>query len=167
MRLPLVLLVLGAVSPAAAQRPTCNAPAHRQFDFWVGDWTVTDSAGKTVFGTNNVTREEDGCLIHEHWAGSKGGTGQSLNYYDPATSRWVQVWVDNAGGNLRLEGTLEDGKMVMLATAPGPNNTTVQHRAIWSKEADGRVRQYWRSSSDGGKTWNLVIDGYYRLKPKG
>lgn len=164
VRTLLVLLLLGIAVPAAAQRPSCNNPSHREFDFWVGDWNVTDSAGKTVYGTNRITNEEEGCLIHEHWVGSKGGSGQSLNYFDPNTRKWVQVWVDSGGGNLRLEGALENGKMVLTGTAPGPNNTTLQHRAVWSKEPDGSVRQYWKSSADGGKTWQIVIDGWYRLK---
>jgi hypothetical protein len=164
VRLPIVLLLLAVAAPAAAQQRGCTEPSHREFDFWVGDWTVTDSAGATVYGTNRITNEESGCLIHEHWIGSKGGSGQSLNYFDLNTRKWVQVWVDSGAGTLRLEGNLENGKMVLLGVAPGPNGTTVQHRAIWSKEPDGRVRQYWKSSSDGGKTWQFVIDGWYRLK---
>src|SRR5205085_11883872 len=69
---------LPAQSPPA--RPKCDAPEYRQFDFWVGDWDVT--AGGQRAGTNLVTLEEGGCLIHEHWAGAKGGTGQRLNFYD-------------------------------------------------------------------------------------
>lgn len=41
--------------------PTCDAPEHRQLDFWVGSWDVT-MRGKEA-GTNVVTREESGCLI--------------------------------------------------------------------------------------------------------
>jgi hypothetical protein len=165
MRSSSVLFLLCLPLPLLAQQPPgCTTSAHRQFDFWVGDWTVTDSAGTTTFGTNRITNEESGCLIHEHWSGSRGGTGQSLNYYDLHSGRWVQVWVDSGGGNLRLEGALEDGRMVLRAVAPGPKGTTIEHHAIWSKEGDGRVRQYWRSSSDGGKTWQVVIDGWYRLR---
>jgi hypothetical protein len=32
-----------------------NTPAHRAFDFWVGDWTVTNTAGRTA-ATSRVER---------------------------------------------------------------------------------------------------------------
>ena len=47
--------------------PKCDKPEFRQFDFWVGDWDVT--VGGHQAGTNQVTLEEDGCVIHEHWKG--------------------------------------------------------------------------------------------------
>ena len=33
-------------SPAAAPKKPCASPLHRQFDFWLGLWDVTDPAGK-------------------------------------------------------------------------------------------------------------------------
>lgn len=165
MRIALVgsaMLVILASAAEAQQPRGCRDAERRQFDFWIGDWTVSDSAGTTAYGTNLITNEEDGCLIHEHWIGSKGGSGQSFNFFDLDSRKWVQVWVGSGGENLRLEGVLENGKMVLLGTAPGANGTTVQHRAIWSREPDGRVRQYWKSSADGGKSWQFVIDGWYR-----
>lgn len=163
MRLLPVLLLVPTV--LLAQQPRgCDQPQRRFFDFWIGDWNVSDSAGATLYGTNLITREEGGCLIHEHWVGSRGGSGQSLNYFDLDTGKWVQVWVGSGGENLRLEGSLEEGKMVLTGKAKGPNGGEVFHRAVWSAEPDGRVRQFWRSTTDGGKTWQLVIDGWYRRK---
>ncbi|HET7041166.1 MAG TPA: hypothetical protein VFI13_04075, partial [Gemmatimonadales bacterium] len=108
-----VLALLPAV--LAAQQgppPGCDQPAQRQFDFWVGSWTVTDSSGTVTFGTSSVTNEERGCLIHEHWSGSKGGTGQSLNYFDLSKGQWEQDWVASvAGGTVHLYGHLENGAM--------------------------------------------------------
>lgn len=165
--LQLVALLLLPLHSLAAQQPRgCADAARHNFDFWIGDWTVSDSVGTTVYGTNLITSEEGGCLIHEHWVGSKGGSGQSLNFYDLDLKKWVQVWVGSGGENLRLEGALENGKMVFTGTSTGSNGGKVEHRAIWSKEPDGRVRQYWKQTSDGGKTWQFVIDGWYKLKPK-
>lgn len=152
-------------APVLAQQapPPCEGPAFRQFDYWVGDWTVTDSSGATVYGTNNVTLEEAKCVIHEHWAGSRGGTGQSFNYYTPRTQTWQQDWVaSSAGSALHLVGKLEGDAMALEADVPGPNGTTVHHKAMWIPQPDGRVRQYWRTTTDGGKTWSVVFDGYYK-----
>ncbi len=45
--LPLLVVALTfAASPAHAQDPpTCDGPEHRQFDFWIGDWTVETADG--------------------------------------------------------------------------------------------------------------------------
>jgi len=43
---------------------------------------VHDPAG-TFVGTNKVMREQDGCLLVEHWTSSRGKeTGTSFNYHD-------------------------------------------------------------------------------------
>ena len=64
----------------APSAPKCDAPEYRQFDFWVGTWDVT-MRGQPA-GGNLVTLEESGCLVHEHWTGTRGGTGQSFNFFD-------------------------------------------------------------------------------------
>ena len=160
-----LLLGVSALSAQQGPPPGCTSPEFRQFDYWVGAWIVTDSAGGTPYGTNDVTLEESGCVIHEHWAGSRGGTGQSFNYWDPRTKVWQQDWVaSNAGSSLHLIGHLEGTTMVLEADVPGPNGTAVHHKAMWIPEPDGRVRQYWRSTTDGGQRWAMVFDGWYRKK---
>jgi hypothetical protein len=52
--------------------------------------------------------------------------------------------------------------MVLAGTAPGPDGTTVQHEIRWSPLDDGRVRQHWRTTSDGGTTWTDAFVGTYR-----
>lgn len=150
----------------AQQAPgkACTGAEHRQFDFWVGEWEVTDSAGGTVYGSNSITREEDGCLVHEHWVGSRGGTGQSLNFFDPAIRKWEQVWVGNDGLVLQVTGNLEGTAMVLVGEGMGPGGKPLKQRASWTPQADGRVRQYWQQSADGGATWTVAFDGWYRRK---
>src|SRR5262245_46064449 len=164
-RLIVVLSMLATTAAAQqAARNTCNDAEHRQFDFWVGDWEVTDSAGKTVYGTNRVTREEDGCLIHEEWLGSRGGTGQSLNFHDPLKRQWEQVWVGNDGLVLQVTGGLKGTSMVLEGEAMDAGGKVAKHRASWTPQPDGRVRQYWQRSDDGGTTWTVAFDGWYRHK---
>ncbi|HSB53145.1 MAG TPA: hypothetical protein VLD58_02270 [Gemmatimonadales bacterium] len=159
----LLPLLIPAVAAAQKAPPKfgCPTAVYRQFDFWVGDWDVTVNGAPA--GRNNITLEEQGCLIHEHWTGSKGGTGQSLNYYDAATQRWNQVWVDNSGTSLRLSGTFADGKMLFTGVAPGPNGETLQQRLTFTRNPDGTVRQLWETSADGA-TWTVAFDGLYRRR---
>ena len=147
-------------TPHAPQR--CDTPEFRQFDFWIGDWNVT-SEGEPA-GTNVVTLEEAGCVVHEHWTGAEGGTGQSFNYYDRLDKRWHQMWVSNSGNVLDLAGTFADGALVFRGERPRPNGSTLKHRLSFRANPDGTVRQLWETSSDGGSTWSTVFDGLYRKK---
>lgn len=147
--------------------PGCKTPMHRQFDFWVGDWTVTDSARATVMGRNSVTLEDSGCTIHEHWvaAASVPNTGQSLNAFDAATRQWSQDWIGSGGDVLHLRGGLKDVAMVLEGEGPGPNGTTLKQRVTLTPKHDGRVRQFWETSADGGGSWTISFDGWYARTP--
>jgi hypothetical protein len=136
----------------------CAAEEHRQFDFWIGDWEVTDSTG-AVAGTNVVSRVANGCGLQEYWRGAGGGNGTSLNWYDPQAGEWHQLWV-GLGVYLYLTGGLEDGAMVLAGERQTPNGK-VTDRIVWTPLEDGRVRQVWDMSSDGGRSWQLLFDGLY------
>src|SRR5262245_37640711 len=71
--------------------PGCTAPAHRQFDFWLGEWSVRDPNGKVV-GENRITSLHKGCVLFENWTGAGGFTGSSLNVYDATRKKWHQSW---------------------------------------------------------------------------
>ena len=166
--LPLILLLSlprTTVEAQQASRQACTTGEYRQFDFWVGNWEVTDSAGTTIYGTNRVASEEDRCLVHENWAGSRGGTGQSLNFYDPQGQRWNQVWVGSDGLVLQITGHLDGTSMVLEGDGMSAGGKMVKQRASWTPQPDGRVRQYWQQSADGGATWTVAFDGWYRPKP--
>lgn len=151
-----------ALTAQSTPRPTCDAPEFRQFDFWIGDWDVT--AGGQPAGTNLVTLEEDGCVVHEHWTGAGGGTGQSFNYYDRGDGKWHQMWVSNSGNVLALTGSYADGTLAMQGDRPGRGGTTVTDRITFRHNDDGTVRQLWTTSTDGGKTWQPGFDGLYRRR---
>src|SRR5688572_965830 len=92
-----VLVVLALSAPTAMQTQTsppssaCAQPEYRQFDFWVGRWTVK-RPDRTIAGHNVITREHGGCVLLESWTGTGGVTGRSLNIFDAATKRWHQTW---------------------------------------------------------------------------
>ena len=146
----------GGQTPQPPRGPQdCKAPEYRQFDFWLGNWDVTVQ-GKPA-GANRIEAALKGCALIEHWTAASGGRGTSLNFYDRNTKKWYQAWMDERGGALRLEGGLQNGRMVMQSAASGGTS----QRITWSPEADGSVRQLWESSSDGGKTWTVAFDGKY------
>jgi hypothetical protein len=157
-----VLLPLAAAAQGPPAVQDCSAPEHRQFDFWVGEWTVS-VAGKPA-GVNRIESAMKGCAIVEHWTSARGGRGTSLNFYDRATGQWSQAWIDESGNALHLRGGLAGGRMV-LSSAPRETAAGVDvQRITWSKNADGGLRQVWESSLDGGRTWTVAFDGTYAAR---
>jgi hypothetical protein len=46
-------------------------------------------------------------------------------------------------------------------SAPDVPGVITLQRIAWTPLPDGRVRQLWEASNDGGKAWATVFDGYY------
>src|SRR5262249_51530026 len=107
----------GRVFSAEQTTAACAAPEFRQLDFWVGRWDLSWNGGK---GTNTITREMDGCVIPEHFAGDASQQflrGESFSMYQPKLGLWRQTWVDNQGGYIPLTGGLQpDGTFVLTTT---------------------------------------------------
>jgi hypothetical protein len=163
------LLLSSPTLPSAAQESGappprgCTAPEHRQFDFWIGEWDVTNPAGKPA-GHNRIERILGGCALRETWSGAGGSHGTSYSAWDHQRRRWHQTWVDDDGLVLRLEGGFADGKMVLSGETLDSAGATVRNRITWQETGPGMVRQLWEVSSDGGKTWRVVFDGRYRKR---
>ena len=54
--------------------------------------------------------------------------------------------------------------MVLEGDTAAPGGKTVRQRIAWTPMPGGRVRQFWESSSDGGRTWSTEFDGLYSPK---
>lgn len=141
----------------------CQTTEFRQFDFWIGDWAVHNPAGQKV-GDNLVTREQDGCLLVEHWKSGRGvESGTSFNYYDIRDKKWHQLYLDNsgnAGAFPPMAGNLADNKMVLLTD----EKVSPIFRWTWYVISPGKVRQMAEQSDDGQKTWRIVWDSTYVKK---
>lgn len=150
-------------TPALQQADRCDQDRVHAFDFWVGEWTVTNPDGDTV-GVNRIRPTRSGCAILEEWEGSEGGMGTSLTAYDPGRDEWFQHWV-GSGAVLKLTGDFEDGSLVLT----GLPRTVMREggeielldRITWTPLEAGRVRQSWDISRDGGETWNDGFVGIY------
>lgn len=156
---PLFLALLLPVPAFAATPAPCAAEAFRQFDFWIGSWNVHTPEGKLA-GTNRITAEYDGCVLHERYDTGKGYRGESLNTYDPGSRRWHQTWVDNQGTLLQLDGGLRGSSMVLEGETRDTAGVVTKHRITWTPHADGSVRQHWESADTAGR-WSTAFDGKY------
>jgi hypothetical protein len=158
LRAALAALLVCATSTVAAGG-ACDAAEHRQFDFWLGDWNVHTPDGK-VAGVNSITREYEGCVLHERYSTDRGYSGESLNTYDGSRGVWHQTWVDTDGTLLLLEGGLRGASMVLEGQTVGADGQITKHRITWTPNADGSVRQHWESTDDKGN-WVTAFDGKY------
>jgi len=169
----LLLLPLPAIAQETGNEPAatakiCDSKEHRQFDFWIGEWTVT-SDGQAA-GTNSIQSIHNGCVLQENWqgAGPGGISGASFNIYDQATGQWHQTWVDSSGTLLLLDGGVVDGAMVLSGSRPSRDGKgTTLHRISWTPNPDQTVRQLWEASSDDGSNWTVLFDGLYTRQSSG
>lgn len=154
--IPLLATLLLAI-PALAQSEACEAPEHDQFDFWVGTWDVFNPEGEKA-GENVIEKRHAGCALVENWSGTSGSSGTSVNFYDTQTGRWHQTWMGSWGQALFLNGGLDEGGSMVLASDP---DVSPINRITWTPNDDGTVRQHWQISEDGGETWETAFDGTY------
>ena len=131
---------------AQAQPAACTGTPYRQFDFWVGDWEVTNAQGAVV-GQNTITKILNG------------------NIYNLQTDKWHQTWVSDNGQLLQLDGGLDEpGRMVLRGETVGQDGGVVLNEIAWERLPSGQVRQVWRTSSDAGANWQIVFNGLYTKK---
>lgn len=156
------ILFTGLIISAGAAAAPCDSDKHRQFDFWLGQWTVTTEA-RGVVGTNHIEKIVDGCALRETYTTPSGYHGTSYNSYNAATGQWQQTWVDNTGLTLLLAGQWQQGSMVLSGKGVSATGSPVLHRISWTPLADGRVRQLWetRVLPAESETWAPVFDGFY------
>jgi hypothetical protein len=140
----------------------CAAPEHRQFDFWAGDWDVSDvSNPDSIKARARVERILDGCALHELYEGSSGLTGESFSIYDASRRVWHQSWVTNRGQLLMIEGGMDGNRMILTGTDYTGGGAGVLLRGVWVPIADG-VRETAETSSDHGRTWLPLFDLLFR-----
>jgi tetratricopeptide (TPR) repeat protein len=141
--------------------PCANDPKSREFDFWIGEWDVEDTAGNQV-GTSRIESLLGSCVVFENWTSARGGTGKSINVYNKDKAAWQQTWVDDQGGVIEfVDGRLEDGAMRFRAVVKDPAGKPSPRRLTFFDLGPEGVRQFSEMSNDDGKTWSVEYDFLY------
>ncbi len=148
---------------AANAYPCMNLPEAHQFDFWLGDWDVYQTANLSIkTGFNRITRQAGGCIILESWESVGPHRGMSLNYFDPVTKTWKQKWAGSSQDITEFyEGKFENNAMQFKWDVRNPNGSVFPGRLTFTNLEPGKVRQHSEQSPDGGKTWQTVYDFTY------
>ena len=167
MGLIALLLAQAATAPAAPvtpPAPACDAVEHKAFDFWVGEWDVYPAGKDTPVARSSIEKLYAGCAVRENWMPLKGGSGGSLNGYDPRTRQWRQTWIGSSPGPVEFSGGPVGDKMVLVGfwAGSGPKGEDGETRMTYSRVEAGSVRQHGEFSSDHGLTWQTTFDLIYR-----
>ena len=149
-----------------AQAPCKFGPEFRQFDFWIGEWSVVTAKGEMPAGDSRIELSLGDCVIVENWT-SKNSlyAGKSYNVYNVAEKRWEQFWVDNSAGMIHFYGGLKDGVMDFFTQdQTQPDGTSNQRHLRFFPLGPDKVRQFSQASADHGKTWTDEYDFIYTRK---
>ncbi len=158
-----ILLFLWVGSNLQAQTTDCKCCTdnHKAFDFWIGEWEVTNPEG-TLVGTNSIDKIQDACILRENWKGTSGSTGTSLNFFNLKTRQWEQLWVDNSGTHLKLKGNRMDNQMILSSDGfTHTDGKKYKNRITWTVNDDGTVRQLWEIL-EKDKVVRVAFNGLYK-----
>ena len=164
IHIAVLALALQTAAPAQPARPAqpppidCTDADHSAFNFWIGEWDVSPTGTDTIVARSTISSTAGGCAIQENYHQTVGPGGVAASYYGSSFSvfdagnggKWRQFYVDSGGSVTVFEGGLQDAAMVLDAPgAPG-----VIQRMTVAPQPDGSVRQWGRTSRDGGATWS-------------
>ncbi len=143
-----------------------NAQA-RQFDFWIGEWDAFVTGTNNLAGHSKIELASGGCMILENWTAMGAPfSGKSMNFVDPVSGKWKQLWVGSGGVNASefLNGEYrEDAMRFEFETASPQGAKTLVHFYFFNQGPD-QVRQFHETSVDEGKTWVTTYDFTYKRK---
>ena len=151
-----------------ATYPCAANPKNREFDFWIGEWNVFRTGSDTpVVGHSLIQNVSKGCLVLENWTALRGShEGKSMNFYDPSTGKWEQVWMGSGVGDLiKFEnGEYRDSAMRFTFAPIQSNGQKATGRLTFFNQGPDQVRQFSEQSLDQGKTWQTIYDFTYVRK---
>jgi hypothetical protein len=153
---------------------TETEPTARDFDFWIGRWTVRNRvlrerlAGSDEWDEFDATVEArlilDGLGNEDEFQTDHDGgfTGMSFRFFDPVQKRWSIYWADSRrpGG---LDPPVFGGFAGDVGVFEGPDTHAgrpILMRFTWTGVTTSTPRWEQAFSEDGGETWetNWIMD---------
>lgn len=161
----LLMALLTGSGVGHAQQTGCESgEGFGSFDFWLGEWDVTDSTTGSRAGSNSIQELEAGCMLLESWTSAGGGSGTSINYYNPVNDEWRQLWVSAGGYSIDIVGGMEGGSMKLSGNIYYFTGSVARFRGTWTPNSDESVRQFFEQYNDETNSWDVWFDGHYVRK---
>ena len=152
----ITLFTLLFIACSAHAKESCTEAEYKQFDFWLGEWQVTNPENDQI-SESKISKILGGCVLLEEYKTPSGFQGKSLNIYNKQQKTWHQSWTDNSGLLLQLNGGLVNGAMIL----EGAITDDKGKKLSWSLLENNNVRQHWQQSVDAGSSWVTLFDGTY------
>jgi hypothetical protein len=127
------------------------------FDFWLGDWRVTDPSDGSA-GRNTIRRVLGGQVIEERFTfpGPDGKAYRGRSHTVHVEGRgWCQTWVDSSGLYLDFVGGVTDDGMALQREAT-LDGAVVTQRMMWSEIGSESLTWQWLRAPQGSDDWQLV-----------
>ncbi len=163
MRLAAALL---ACSTLVSAQPIDSLESQRQFDFWLGEWDVTNRFWAAAQGEAIVPGAKllvypalNRTALVEHYRGAnwQGADilGFSIRAYDPHKEAWVILlnWPSTDAPFWTMEGNFDFNRGLFFGERQGPDGQTITTRYTFSDLIPGFYRWEVNTSTDAGATW--------------
>jgi hypothetical protein len=161
-----ILMSLPATVVAQKAVSCMDIPQARQFDFWIGDWEAFVTGSDKLAGFSKIEMASGGCMILENWTSvGQPYSGKSMNFIDPVTMKWKQVWVGSNGLNVNefLNGVYVDGAMRFEFDEKTSTGQIQKVKFHFYNISASEVRQLHQTSLDGN-VWTTTYDFTYKRK---
>jgi len=175
---PLVLASLLVAAGLPAQLRAIPPEEERQFDFWVGEWSVQNRALGKDGGWSDAGKSTarirpilGGRAILEEWDGKSGKHqntfGISVRYYNAQTSRWVIIlnWPNaERAGFSNMEGSFRHGRAEFFPPSTFDGKPPRATRFTFSDALPDSCRWDMASPVEGGGWLTTWIMEFSRTK---
>lgn len=161
-----ILLSFPLLVKAQQAAPCMSIAQAREFDFWVGEWDAYVTNSEKLAGHSKIEMASGGCMILENWTSvGQPFSGKSMNFVDPTTGKWKQVWVGSSGLNVTefLNGEYREGAMRFEYETVSPAGKKQFVKFHFYNISKNEVRQLHQTSEDG-TTWVTTYDFTYKRK---
>jgi hypothetical protein len=151
-----LLLSLKTSFVSSQNTSPCSSSEFSQFDFWIGKWNLKwlNEDGSIGYGTNNITKILDDCVIEEHFTTADSSfKGKSVSTYSTHRKLWLQTWVDNNGAYLDFAGGFKNGKMILSRKILNKETKEILQRMVWYNITENELDWNWELSEDNGSNW--------------
>lgn len=167
------ILILALLLATPSALATCDEPARRGFDFWLGEWEIEQKfrAGDDEWiehpAATVVTEVLEECAILERWsgvvqypwAGMERGEpmeGLSIRYYIPEEKVWRILWMDSRNPMFSdgMFGTIENGYGEFEPKNKPANGQWT--KIVFDQKAADIVNWHLDLTTDGGETWRTI-----------
>ncbi len=130
--------------------------AARQFDFWLGDWSVIGDGAFSGGDTITTYGLGGGICVLRSLESNDGYQLSGVATYHPQDRIWNYVSIDSDGQHIDLTGGLRSGRMTLEGILTGPGEAPgTQARMTFDRPSDREITQTLEVSTDGGQTWNV------------